>query len=114
MENDLGIRPSPESMPFGEEFRSQFRVVVDLSIEDDPHCLVFISYRLATSREIDDAESAHTQADGSRHIIALVIGPPVVHGPIHPFELVAVQLRAGIKEKYSANSTHILGSVRGL
>ena len=100
-------------MPLRKEFRSQFQVVIYLPIKDDPYRLVFVSNGLAAPREINDTESAHAQADRSRHIVALVIGPPVGHGPIHLLELVTFRFRAGIEQKYAADSAHIDGPIGG-
>jgi hypothetical protein len=100
-------------MALGDKFRSQFQVVIYLPVKDDPYCLVLVGYGLATSREINDTESAHANADRSGHVVALVIGPPVGHGPIHLLELVTFRFRSGIEQKYAADSAHIDGLIGG-
>jgi hypothetical protein len=50
----------------GLELASQFDVVVDLSIEDDPDSSVLVGHRLGAAFEIDDAEPTVPQHDVGR------------------------------------------------
>ena len=42
MDDDLGIGLGPESVAFAEQIFSQFLVVIDLPVEDDPDGVVLV------------------------------------------------------------------------
>jgi hypothetical protein len=54
VDNHLRVRFCLENMPFGEKFFSEADIVVDLSIEHDPNCTVFVGNRLVSMLQIDD------------------------------------------------------------
>jgi hypothetical protein len=41
---------------------AQFGEVVDLAVENDPNCFVFVEHRLVSAGQIDNAETAHAQS----------------------------------------------------
>src|SRR5438874_1075750 len=59
------------------ELRPQFREVINFAIKDDPDALVLVVDGLVATRQIYDAESAHSESDGAFGVDPLIIRPPV-------------------------------------
>ena len=84
MQNGLGVAGGADGVPAGDEPLAQVPVVVDLPVEDDHLRAVFVEDRLATAAQVDDAESAHAEADGALYVQPLVVGPAVRYRGAHP------------------------------
>jgi hypothetical protein len=66
MEYNLGIGLAPEPVPSFEQTGTEFPVIVDLTVERNPHGTVFVGHRLpAILTKINDAEPTMTQ----RHVV---------------------------------------------
>src|SRR5688572_6824957 len=66
MEHDFGICLATEEMPPFEQTSTEPSVIVDLTVERDPHGTIFIGHRLpAILTEINDAEPAMPE----RHVV---------------------------------------------
>ncbi len=83
MDDDLGVRACAEDVAERFELASQFRKVVDLAVEDDPHRFLRVRHWLMAAGEVDDRESSESQADRSREVIALVVGSAMCNRACH-------------------------------
>src|SRR5262249_2492949 len=85
---DDGLRVARCQKPVAEQLQlsAQFAVVVDLAVEDDPHRARFVVNRLAASREIDDAEAAHAEADAGLDVDTLVVWTAVSYDVAHAMD----------------------------
>src|SRR5476649_2399746 len=86
MENRLGVGPGPISVTLVLEPRLEFRVVVDLTVEDDPGVSVVCRHWLSTARDIDDREPPMGEADGTFGPHAFTIGTTVAENVAHRAE----------------------------
>src|SRR6478672_5496668 len=68
------------------ELRSQFTIIVDLAVEYDGDCLVFIEGGLFAREQIDDCEAPHSQGDASRNQKAFRIRTTMRHPLAHCVE----------------------------
>jgi hypothetical protein len=50
----LGVAPRREPVAARDQLITQFPVVVDFAVEDDPHRAVFVGDRLTASGHVDD------------------------------------------------------------
>jgi hypothetical protein len=66
------------------ELRPQGSVVVDFAIENDPKRAVLVTDGLMASREVNDAEAAHAEANGAVGVDAVVIRSAMGHDIAHP------------------------------
>jgi hypothetical protein len=74
MDDGLGIARGVEDVAGGFELGPQLLVVVDLTVEDEPHGSVFVVDRLLAGRQIDDAQPAHPETDAGFHVDPFVVG----------------------------------------
>ena len=71
MHEDFGVAVGSKAVSLRLKFRAQFVVVVDLTVEDDMHRLIFIRHGLPTlGAKIDDRQSAMGESD------ATILGDP--------------------------------------
>ena len=61
-------------MAASDEALAELTVVVDLAVEDDHLRPVFVEDRLSPAVQVDDAETAHAEADSPADITPLVVG----------------------------------------
>ena len=84
MRDRLAIALRAEAMTASAQLVAQLTVVVDFSIEDEGDRLVFVGERLIATGDINDAQTAHGQADIAVDEVAGAIRTampqPVVHG----------------------------------
>ena len=67
-----------------DQFAAELAIVVNLPIEDDRLRAVFIEDRLAAPPQVDDAEAAHSEANGPVHIDAFIVWPAMLQRGTHP------------------------------
>src|SRR6266496_3363926 len=84
MENGLGIALGRERVPPSQEPAAKLAIVVDLAVEDDDLRAILVEDRLSPTRQIDDAEPSHPEANGALHVDALVVRPPMPDCLAHP------------------------------
>src|SRR5688572_22210413 len=85
MEYNLRIGLAPEAMPSFEQISTELPVIVDLTVERDPHGTVFVGHRLpAILREINDAQPAMPQRNVVIRIQAGAVRASMGKGPRHP------------------------------
>src|SRR5262249_7853930 len=73
-------------MSLRREVSGKLPVVVDLSVEDNRHGLVFVVHRLMASWEVDDAEASHCEANRPVHEITLVVRASMGERIVHPLQ----------------------------
>jgi len=81
-------------------------VVVDLTVEDDPHTPIFIPEWLMASSDIDDAKPPHGKADIPIQEKTLIVGAAMCDLVAHHGENVSVNILACIWIKDAADSAH--------
>src|SRR5215469_4011290 len=83
MDDNFSITRCSEAMPPGFQLLSKVLVVVDLTIQYDPDCFVFIGNRLISCLQVNDAESPHSKTHWTTHVVTVVIRPSVRHAVAH-------------------------------
>ncbi len=68
---------------------------------------IFIGYGLMPALEVNYAEPAHGKACWPRDVIALVVRPPMRHGPVHALQQLPVDPAFVVEQKYAADSAHV-------
>ncbi len=86
VDDRLRIRRRLETMAPGLEVRSQVAVVVDLAVEDDDALAGLVEDGLPSAREVDDAQAAHPEGDGTLEVHAVLVRAAVLDGRQHPLE----------------------------
>ena len=111
MNDDFGIGLGVEAMAALFQFRAKFGKIVDLAVVNDPRAAVFVENGLVPARQIDDAETPHTQPGTIRDIDAFVVRSPmddsIAHLAHQGFGDVALPGCA----HYSGDSAHVLSSI---
>ena len=79
----FGVAMSADHVPARDQSRPQLAVVVDLAVEYDRVRAVFGGHRLPPAREVDDAEPAHPEADGTGDEAAFVVRPTMTNRAAH-------------------------------
>ena len=106
MEERLGVARGVESEPRLETL-PEFPEVVDLAIEDEPGRPVGIRHRLMTVGEVDDAQSAESQADGAVDVDPLLIRTAVMDPPGHGGDDVPIHRFVRAKVPDAADAAHL-------
>ena len=83
MNDHFRISVGVEAMAICLESPSQLGKVVDLSIQYNPDGAIFVMDRLAARRQVDDAQSAHTQPNAPADVNAFIIRSAVHNGLAH-------------------------------
>src|SRR5579862_5108844 len=107
MHNNFRIGVRRESVPALLQFGAQFRKVIDLAVINDPNRFIFVEDGLVPTREIDNAEAAHSQTHAVFHKDPLVVRTSMHDRLAHPVDDAGVQtsIRTGLN--YSGYATHI-------
>src|SRR5215208_281529 len=83
----LGVGVRSEPMPSGFELLLQLAVVVDLAVQDHRHVSSLVEQRLIAVVDVDDRETADSEANARARIRSGGIGPAVdqrvAHSPDH-------------------------------
>ena len=78
MDQHLGIgMVRAEAVSLGVEFATQFAMVIDFAVEDDPDRPVLVGHRLMAAGKIDDGQPAKAQGAVVIVPVALVVGSAV-------------------------------------
>src|SRR5579863_969182 len=114
VDDGFGVAMGAVDVAAGLKLRSQFGVVVDFAVEDDPGGSVFVAKWLMAGGEVDDAEAAHAEADRAGGVNAVVIGTAVRHGVAHAPEDAGIDGGSGlgiaVELQDSSDAAHLLGS----
>ena len=104
VQEDFGIRVvGGENMSLGEELAAEFRVIVDLSIEDDRNGSVGGHHWLSAAGQIDDREAAVTEKHAGIRLCKKTLGiRPAMGEPTRH----ALQIRAAARAEKSGYAAH--------
>ena len=86
---------------------SQFGMVIDLAVENNPDIAILIRQRLMAALYVNDAQPAHGEADILFDEESLVVRPAMDDAAVHLGEHIALHAPLAIREEDSADSTHI-------
>ena len=100
VDDHFGVRAGPEAMTGSLQLGSDLHEVVDLAVENHPHGPVFVGQRLVAGRQIDDAQTAVSEAEAGRDVesvrVRAAMGDDGRHGAR------AVPDRSGLRRRSSA------------
>jgi hypothetical protein len=105
MEDALGIGVGPEPMPPADQSLPKGKIIVDLPVENDMDCIVFVGDRLSTSLHADDAQTAHPDPDAASDQTSLVVRPSMTNGIAHQGD-VDILNRRPVEREYPGDSAH--------
>src|ERR1700722_6681528 len=118
VDDHLGVGGRVEAVARGFQVTSQFPVVVDFAVEDDPDRAILVVDWLVPGREIDDAEPPHAERDAGVHPDTLVVRAAMADDGAHAVDEGAARLerergrnRGGLYE--TGDATHIWSLVLG-
>jgi hypothetical protein len=106
MHNNFDIRLGPETMAGRLQGSTQFLIIVDLSIAYHCDRVILVRDGLIPGFQIDNAQSAKTQADTRFNKIPVPIGSPVGKHSRHMMKHVPIDRPIGIYIRHASNSTH--------
>jgi hypothetical protein len=86
MNDDFGVRSRFEDMALLDQTVVEIAKIVDLSVENHPHTLILIRYRLMSTIEVDNGKSPMAQTKRSRRVEPLVVGPTMDESVGHGLE----------------------------
>jgi hypothetical protein len=112
MNDGLGIAMSVELMAAPLKLCLQFAVVIDFSIEDNQHALIFVKHWLLTARQINNGEAAHPQGNPIACPDTLVIWTPVPDDLTHLVDKLPGIIAAALSINESGYPTHSALSFR--
>ena len=81
--NGFGIRPSLEDMAAFPQLLEECREVVNLTVEDDPHSVIFVGQRLVAAGHVNNAQSAKAKSHVAPSVLAAVVWPAMHHDSGH-------------------------------
>src|SRR5262249_43534780 len=102
----LGIRAGAIVVTASDQLRSQFRVVIDLAVEDNPDGAVLVGHRLTAAFDVHDCQSPMSQPDRSPHHRAGAIGTAMSKRVSHPHQPMLLGTFARIKFHYPGDAAH--------
>src|SRR5437660_11857548 len=71
--NHFGVGIRSKLMALALQLCSQFPVIVNLAVKNDPNCFLGIRHRLMTSGQINDGKSSEAEPDRTREEVTLVV-----------------------------------------
>ncbi len=87
--DDFGIGAGAEYVTSGKKVVTQLLEVIDLPIKDDPDRAILVGKGLMPGGQIDDGETAKTQAHRTGQIVAVIVGPTMGDRVGHTFQQAA-------------------------
>ena len=110
MNDGFGVALGAIVMAARDQALAQNAVVVDLAVENDPKCAVFVAERLVAGRKIDDAEAAHAQTYPLVDEHPVIVRTPVGHDVAHAAHQGRVGPGVSTELKDSCNAAHDVSS----
>ena len=102
----FGIGLGAELMTFRLEFRAQFRIIVNLAVEDDPDRFLEIRHRLMSPGQVDDGKPAEPEPERAIEEKAVIVRPTMRDGRGHADDRVAIDRLVRAVIKLSCYATH--------
>jgi hypothetical protein len=94
-------------MPHADQFLPKGKVIVDLPVEDDMDCVVFVGDGLAASLHADDTQTAHPDPYVSSDQLSLVVRTSMTNGIAHQGDIDFLYRRP-VEREYPGDSAHNL------
>ena len=109
VEVDDGFRVAARAIavPLRLQPSSQFFMVINLAIENDPDILVLVGQRLMAALDVNDAQTPHGEADILLNEETLVVGPSMHDSSVHAGQDVTLDVPVAIGKEDAADPTHI-------
>src|SRR5438874_1582376 len=106
-EAHVPVLADPDAPRVGDEQMAgrELAEVVDLAVADHPHRAVLVGDGLGPAGEVDDAEAAMSEPDGSVQVEALAVWAPVGEDGGHAAQQVALHWRA-VEAIHPGNPAH--------
>src|SRR4029077_14138971 len=86
---------------------AEFRIIVDLTVQQYPGRLVFIGNRLVSAGNIDDAKPPMSQTDARGDINSFVVGTTVADGLSHTMDSFPRNCFPQLKVNDAAQPAHL-------
>src|SRR5580704_4537260 len=96
-----------KSVPLALQLLSEFLIVVDFAVEDDPDRAIFIADGLVAGVQVNDCETAEPETYRSRDVVSLIIGSPMLNGIRHLLQQPRSYAGLSVEVKLSTNPAHI-------
>jgi hypothetical protein len=93
-------------MPTRLQSLTHSTMVVNLAVEHNPYCAIFVADGLMSGRQIDDAQATHTNADAALNVNSVIVGAAMDYGSAHSPQSFGIHARVATKLHYAGNSTH--------
>ena len=107
VDDDFGIGLRAEHVARSLELGADVGEVVDLAVEDDPDRPVLVGERLIARRQIDDAQTAMSEADAGTDEEAVGVGPAMRDDVGHRRESAAIDRLSRVEVDFSSDAAHI-------
>src|SRR5207237_2718153 len=108
MDDHFRVRLGLEAVPASKQLLTQFDVIVDLTVEDDPDGAVLVAQRLVPTAQVDDRQTAHGHAERTLDVYPFVVGPAMRDERRHSVEESAVGRRP-IAVVLTGDAPHVSG-----
>jgi len=106
MNDYFGIGVGIEAVSALFELAAQFGKIVDFSVEDNPDGFVFVENRLMSTRQVDNAEPAHSQSNAVFDKYSFVVGTAMHDGFAHPVNSGVIRHMASVSVDDSRYAAH--------
>src|ERR1700720_2113933 len=106
MDDDFGVGLGFEDVALGEKKFTEFLIVVDFPVENDPDGAVFVRDGLVAGVEVNDGQAAEAEADWTGKIKTFVVRATMLDGIGHGLEELGSNASFPIKREFSANAAH--------
>jgi hypothetical protein len=106
MDDDFGVGLGLEDVALGEEKFTEFLIVVDFPVENDPYGAILVRDGLVAGVEVNDGETTKAEADWAGKIKPFVVRAAMLDGVGHGLEEFGSNARSPIKREFSANAAH--------
>ena|SRR2546430_3035451 len=111
MEDRLGVGPGAVAVTLPLEFSFEFRMVIDLAVEDDPRAFVPGGHRLGTPGDVDDRQPTVCEPHATFAPQAFSVRSAVKQHVLHSAELLRRDHVFGLEVDDARNSAHGLTQV---
>ena len=108
MDDYLRVRLGSKLMALASQFFAQLHVIIDLTIENQPHCFFGIRHWLMASGQINDGKPPKPEPKRTGNKVTLVIGSAVCDGTRHPHNGLALHRFASLEIKLACYAAHFL------
>jgi hypothetical protein len=106
MDDGFGIALRAVTVPASLQVLAQVPVVIDFPVEYDPDVAIFVTERLVTALDIDNAEAAHGQSGVAVDKEAVVVGTAMNDLPVHRRQQLTIHSLNRVGMENAADSTH--------